>query len=58
MNYSAGKDQKHLLWTIDEDVMPKCNILEFRLCDWGILELCDSGMGNCVFKEIFKYNTV
>ena len=40
MNYSAGKDQKHLLWTIDEDVIPKCNISEFRVCDcfveWGI----------------------
>ena len=40
MNYSAGKDQKHLLWTIDEDVILKCNISEFRLCDcfleWGI----------------------
>ena len=39
INYSAGKDQKHLLWTIEEDV-PKCNISEFRVCDcfveWGI----------------------
>ena len=39
MNYSAEKDYKHLLWTIEEDDMLECNILEFKVCDcfleWG-----------------------
>ena len=26
-NYSARKDNKHLLWTIDEDDMLECNIV-------------------------------
>ena len=34
-NYSAGKDNKHLLWTIDEDDMLECNTVIVFL-EWGI----------------------
>ena len=34
MNYFAGKDQKYLLWTIDEDVIPKCFIIYYTSCSF------------------------
>ena len=43
MNYAAGKDKKYLLWRFDEDIIPRCEILQLTVCDcfieWGILFL-------------------
>ena len=40
IKYITTKDHKHLLWTMDEDNMSKCNISKITVCDcfleWGI----------------------